>query len=224
MTKDNINISFSSESLGSESLTMTRKLLAILDTSFLPSPDKIDQADRKEIGIAGYLDEKIMRVAEDEWKKRQLPFVLWGNGEEFSVSIAASELRYGFTIEFPYSTHSEISTSQIKELFLILCQLLNPEIARCYARNAFNSIRQKHFEWECRTPNLDYFSWLQYFGKNEFRRQGGEAIFQNPYIKAEWLGEGVLIEVGSEPLEAHTPEGEELIVKATRALPPVVKD
>jgi hypothetical protein len=102
--------------------------------------------------------------------------------------------------------------------------MLNPDIGKCYPSDAYYKIKEEYFEWESRTSYFTFFTWLQYFGNREFHRQGGEAIFSNAYIKAMPLGKGVLIEVGTGPFDAYTPEGEELIVKATRALPPVVKD
>ncbi len=225
MRSDKVEMSFRSKKIATDQvIAVTQKILVMLNESFLPVPNRIDQTDQKEVKISGYQDNKIMLVAENECLNKQFAFVLWGADPDFSVAIGPSAEEYYLSIDFPFHMAAEITTKQIRDLFLSLCQFLNPEIAICYARRAFLQIRERHFEWECRTPNFDYFSWLQYFGPKEFRLQGGEAIFQNPYIKAEKMGEGVFIQVGENPLDAHTPEGEELIVKATRALPPVVKE
>ena len=75
-------------------------------------------------------------------------------------------------------------------------------------------------EWE-RTPRNPFLGWLQYYNHDELKRQGGDAIFENPYIKAERLCGGILIQVGESLEEAYSPEGQELLVKATKAMPPV---
>ncbi len=226
MKADTINIDLRAQDLTKENIFFnTEKLLTFLDESFLPKPLVIDAADSKKIKISGYLDPEILHYTEAEFKKRQLPFSLDVPESGFYVSICPAPYNYTVRIRIPSEIQGRNIVLQVRDLFVQLCKLLNPDIGKVYLSEAFSKIQEKHFEWEGRTAHFTFFNWLQYFGKHELQRQGGEdAIFQNPYIKAERLGEGILIEVGNDPFEAHTPEGEELIVKATRALPPVVKD
>ncbi len=224
MLSDNITLIFFKRDLEKNKvIEITIKLMSLMNESFLPIPSKIDQADKKEMKISSYLDKQIMSVVEEELLNRELPFVLRGVNEDFSISISPSTSEYGISIEFPANIEPLPSAEQIKKLFLSICILINPDIGRCYARRAFSRFKNKYFEWEGRTPNFGFFTWLQYFGKREFHLQGGDAILQIPIIKSERIEEGVVIEVGDGPLDACTPEGEELLLKSTLALPPVIK-
>jgi hypothetical protein len=203
-------------------IDLTSEILQILNNSFLFKPVFLDQTDKKEIKISGYTDTKILKAAEDELRRKQYPLTLWGEDLSHSVTFGLSPFKYYFAFTFQLSLTQCNLDLQIKEIFIRINKLLNPNVASIWTTT--NSVLlDKYFEWERRTPYFTMFSWLTYFGPEEFRKQGGDAIFENPYIKAEKMGEGVFIQVGESPFDAATPEGEELIVKATRALPPVVK-
>ncbi|MDQ3109781.1 MAG: hypothetical protein M3R17_07785, partial [Bacteroidota bacterium] len=209
MVSDKIDMNFRVHNLNHDQIiVITKGIMEILNKqSFLPVPDIIDQSDKKEVKISGYMDSQIMRIAEDELQKRHLVFLLLKTDSDFSIGILP-HTDFSCTIGIPFDSESTITADQLKYLFISLCKFLNPDIALCYAWNAFSHIKREYFEWEQRTPYFHFFKWLQYFGPKEFRLQGGEAIFQNPYIKAEKMGEGVFIQVGESPLDAHTPEGE----------------
>lgn len=209
-----------------EVVNLTGRIFRLLsEQSFLPIPESIDLPDQKPKRISGYSDPVIASATESDVNKKQLGFNLLFTDSDNAIGIATSTGRFCLIVRLAVRSEFDLSKIlQLKRLFVDLSQLINPDVALCYPWTANSRIKEKYFEWESRTIHFDFFKWLQYFGPEEFKRNGGDALFQSPYIKAERPGEGVLIQVGESPFDAHTPEGEELIVKATRALPPVVKD
>lgn len=223
--RDTVNLDFRRCDLQGDSLSaFIQKVMETLQTLPLPVPSQIIQADKSAIKISGYSDSKIVDAVRSEFERRQLPLVLNDPSSEYSVSLSTGIKDFNLIISLPGEEARSPIIGQAERIFRALCSVLTPEVGCCYLSDARWEIRQKYFEWEIRTTHFSFFGWLNYFNAKEFARQGGEVIFQNAYIKAERLSEGVLIQVGESPFDAHTPEGEELIVKATRALPPVVKD
>jgi hypothetical protein len=114
-----------------------------------------------------------------------------------------------------------------EDIYLLFRELLTKmptcSFAKCEADQLHFNIYEKYFGLDyIRTSNVTYLNWLQYFGKEELYRQGGiEALESNPLLKTERIHDGLLIQVGESPYDAFTPEGEQLLVEATRSLPPV---
>ncbi|MBC8111638.1 MAG: hypothetical protein H7Y04_11305 [Verrucomicrobia bacterium] len=104
-----------------------------------------------------------------------------------------------------------------RNLFVsILSSLSNCETGRCDAR--YNDIYRYKFEG----ISKPYLGWIQYFNNKMIMERGGfESFESNPLLKTERIHDGLLIQVGESPYDAFTPEGEELLVRATRSLPPV---
>ncbi|MEL1242842.1 hypothetical protein AAEO56_01100 [Flavobacterium sp. DGU11] len=86
----------------------------------------------------------------------------------------------------------------------------------------FRHFFRKHYSRHKRTKNFAGLYWLQYYGTEEFKKQGGKAILENPYINAQLIKDGIFIEVGHSPYDFQTPEGEALMINANAAMPPVV--
>jgi hypothetical protein len=64
--------------------------------------------------------------------------------------------------------------------------------------------------------------WLDYFGKEELEKRGGFAAFEsNPYVQTQRIHDGLLVQVGESSDVFDTPEGEQLLVNAINALPPL---
>ncbi|MEL1242843.1 hypothetical protein AAEO56_01105 [Flavobacterium sp. DGU11] len=75
-----------------------------------------------------------------------------------------------------------------------------------------------------RTTDFPGLYWLQYYDAEEFKKQGGNAILDNPYINAQLIKDGIFIEVGHSPYDFQTPEGEVLMINANAAMPPIVRN
>ncbi|MDJ1499907.1 hypothetical protein [Xanthocytophaga agilis] len=119
----------------------------------------------------------------------------------------------------------DINKNNLLSIFVgLLRQISSCDFALCRFNEIYNEILLNNFGFELRTKNLTCLNWLQYFGKEELELQGGmEALEANPLLKTERIHDGLLIQVGESPYDAFTPQGEELLVKATRSLPPVKK-
>jgi hypothetical protein len=81
--------------------------------------------------------------------------------------------------------------------------------------------------WERNLPNFGHvtqpiLTWLQYYGNAELEKRGGFAAFEsNPYVQTQRIHDGLLVQVGDSPDGFDTPEGEQLLVNAINALPPL---
>lgn len=85
----------------------------------------------------------------------------------------------------------------------------------------FSSFR-KMYRKNRRTIDFPGLFWLQYYGAEEFKMQGGMAILDNPYIDAQLIKDGIFIQVGESPYDIHTAEGEAQMIKANAAMPAVI--
>src|SRR5574337_391535 len=157
-------------------LRLTRELLSLFDNSFLPKPKTIDPTGKKGFEIEIYSDLRIIKLVEIEAVGKQMPFTLDSDVSDFTVTITPSFREFVIGITLPQIIYTNISLKEIKELFLKICLLFNPDIGKCYPTKAYRMILDKYFEWEHRTSFFTFFCWLQYFSKKEFDRQGGEEI------------------------------------------------
>ncbi|UUC47308.1 hypothetical protein [Flavobacterium cerinum] len=87
----------------------------------------------------------------------------------------------------------------------------------------FYSYRDR-YRINSRTYDFPGLYWLQYYDAEEFKKQGGKAILDNPYIDAQLIKDGIFIQVGETPYDFQTPEGEDRMTKANAAMPPVVNE
>lgn len=81
---------------------------------------------------------------------------------------------------------------------------------------------RKRYRNNRRTMDFPGLYWLQYYGAEEFKKQGGMAILDNPYIDARLIKDGIFIQVGESPYHFHTRGGEEQMINANAAMPPVI--
>lgn len=166
-----------------------------------------------------------------------LPYIKESANEEESIlTLKNSDIGFNFSLVFSYP---KIDIRINKTLYHGNNNFLNIEIIKkiiVHFDGAFNyiecsdidtsiKIHEEHIEFTqwSRTFLSSQLEWLQYYNHDELKRQGGDAILENPYIKAERLCGGILVQVGESLEEAYSPEGQELLVKATKAMPPVQK-
>jgi hypothetical protein len=112
-----------------------------------------------------------------------------------------------------------LTTEQLKAFFkdLIRCHSMCCD-AQC--GSDISPIWIKNFTETERRYHKRMLLWCQYFGKEALAKWGGFAIFEsNPYVQTERIHDGLLVQVGDNPDDFDTPEGEALLVNAINALP-----
>jgi len=92
--------------------------------------------------------------------------------------------------------------------------------AQCHLDVRSRVLHRTHYAGAPRTFYASGLFWLTFFGDDELERQGGDAVVLNPFAACAQVGHGVLLQVGQSPQVAVTAEGEQALVRATRALPP----
>jgi hypothetical protein len=113
-----------------------------------------------------------------------------------------------------------IKVDQVKQLFMNMVSeghLLD----NGWCGASVTSILEKHFPSE-NGYTITMLTWLQYYGKEELEKRGGFAAFEsNPYVQTQRIHDGLIVQVGESPDAFDTPEGEQLLVNAINALPPL---
>jgi hypothetical protein len=113
--------------------------------------------------------------------------------------------------------------AEIRQL-VDLVRLVSPTYARAHLDAAAQRLHEQHYQGNERSFYADGLFWLNFFGPDELERQGGAAVADNPHARVEHVDGGLLLEVGDGHLDAATPEGEQRLLAATRALPPLGGD
>jgi hypothetical protein len=142
--------------------------------------------------------------------------------DRISFGMVRNESIYTLNFRFPKIYSKEKETDNLIYIIKSIINIASPiSLSFCFEKISLK-ISDKHFLYQGRTPFSGNLVWLQYFGKEESYRQGGiEALESNPLLKTERIHDGLLIQVGESPYDAFTPEGEQLLIEATRSLPPV---
>ena len=185
----------------------------------IPSPKILEQIDVPSQTINGWDLKKINECIINE----EYPFFLSNPDHGFTMSFILSDFKIVLTIDTNIFTdyYKIIGFNTIREIIKAFTG--NFEHIECFNEKVSEKIYEEHIEFTqwSRTFLSSQLEWLQYYNHDELKRQGGDAIFENPYIKAERLCGGILVQVGESLEEAYSPEGQELLVKATKAMPPV---
>ncbi len=141
----------------------------------------------------------------------------------YSVSLLNGNAKSNFSVEMDWQFFLE-NKPGLLSLYRRILAKYPVEFSYFDLAGVRRQFLRKHFRRAKRSYWFRGFGWLQYFGKEEWGRQGGKAILNNPYYtKVEEINGGVLIQVGQDLEEVWTPEGEELLLNATAALPPPVR-
>jgi hypothetical protein len=183
----------------------------------LPPPKQaiVTQAkDAKELPITSYLDKEVLKA----FDRNKYGIEYESDYEKPSIRITKPDGRGLISIPLIQGDEYQLT----KKIALLLIEGLNlknlavPPIE-------FESF-QRTYKKNRRTIDFPGLYWLQYYDAEEFKKQGGKAILDNPYIDAQLIKDGVFIEVGKSPFDVHTPEGEELMTKANAAMPTVANE
>lgn len=184
------------------------------DSSLLPRPNELRTADGLKYRIDGFAADLVAKNLASSFDS-MLPFQLLNGADDIQ------------TISPPDTIFSTTQAGALPRTYVEDCLRLvrriatttKPKFVNCCFHEISRKIYFENFEFQDRTPVSPNLEWLQYYGPQEYQRQGGDAMLANPYIQAKRLGEGVLIQVGASPEVAFTSEGRELLVNATRAMP-----
>lgn len=188
-------------------------LLDYFETSFLPRPTRLDIIDKQSIKINSFIDKAIIEALKTS-ASVQL------ETEDYSLRVGFDNIQRNYISVKSKTTHIENQLiDNLKEFTLHLIRVSEPLFAFACLQEKQDQIDEKYFE-DTDYEDVPLLKWLNYFGDKEFIKRGGEAVFNTPHIKAERMGNGILIQVGDSPYDAYTPEGEELLVKASLAMPP----
>lgn len=197
-------------------LQQFKEVLEMFQNSFLPKPTEIQRSDGLKYRIDGFIAPLVMENLESSFSS-MLPFQLLNDIQNTQVISPQDSI-------FSTTQATLLPEGYVEQCLTLVKQIVkstSPGYVNCCYHRISREIYFNNFEFEDRTPNSPNLEWLQYYGPEEYEKQGGENILSNPHIRAEKLGEGLLIQVGASPEDAFTAEGEELLVKATKAMPPV---
>lgn len=188
-----------------------RPILERLAASFLPKPTKLESTGAREAAIDGWLDAKVGKAID----KGRPSIGLVAPGIQAALGLA--ENRTSLSLFF----RLDHEPADVRALFLDLCALVSPAYGRVGLHNKGQEIHDAHYALARRTFYASGLFWLNFFGPAEETRQGGAALADNPHAHTTRLPNGLLLEVGATAFDALTTEGEQRLVEATRAMPPV---
>ena len=227
--KKDISIIFTVEGTVFRGANFFLPLLKTLDNSNIPKPKEVLWTDEKlnwnHLLILSFLDKLLIDLLDHTNRNQNIFNILIDNDSDSHINVGINQnFNSSIFLLFKSNLVTIIREDYIYYLFReILINIPHCSFAKCEVDQIYYNIYEKYFGFEfTRTSNISYLNWLQYFGAEELERQGGmEALESNPLLKTERIHDGLLIQVGESPYDAFTPEGEELLVKATRSLPPV---
>ncbi len=195
-------------------------VLENLNQSFLLKPELMEVTGLKSKTIKGFQDPKIEKAI-----NRQKYFVELLNpiddiASKSTTSIYQTEDETFISIHFFINSTFDLF-NDIKQLYMDLIDLLAPNYGYCHF-NKHQYIFSKTYSNKERTFHTDGLYWLNFFGGTELKRQGGDALLDNPHAETKKLPQGIFLQVCDDPFEAASPEGEQKLIKATEAMPPPV--
>ncbi len=206
---DRIGIWLNKDGDPSDAAAFLPPLLRILDASFLPKPQALEPIGRKEIPIEGFLDPAVLAAVEGKSKGIRL----LGPG----LHVELLRPRSGTVLLILFAPGPPAAS--IRELFIKLVTAMSPSYGRVHLDQLSRELHEAHYADQRRTFYASGLYWLNFFGPDELALQGGDGVAENPHARTERVGNGLLVEVGSDPMEAATPAGEARLVAATKALP-----
>ena len=218
---DKLEMLFYEDDLSVRGASGFSPVLERLQNSFLPPPTELAATDKPERAISSYLDDAVLKALDR--KKHVVELI--NKAEKVKVIFSQPSDRSWFGIYMPATLAMQIPADEIRELFVDLIQLLKtPTYAVCQLGAHAGALHRAAYAQAPRTFYADGLFWLNFFGPDEIERQGGADLANNPIAKVERLPQGILIQVGDDPFQAATPDGENKLKKATAAMPPLHKE
>ena len=213
--EDKFDIIFSFGKSDVRQVDLYWSIMDILDRSFLPRITYFDVPDRRKRKIDGAKDLKVLNAIKNEKLVE-----LRDENKQIEISLIPVG-RINMIIVIHKDIIKNISPQKIIDLFRSIIEVKTPIAAEASFFQISKYLNDEFYNKEPRTRRSMGLVWLQYFGKEEFERQGGKEIFKNEYIKAESLAEGILVQVGDGPFDGFKSKGIQLFTKATNAMPKI---
>jgi hypothetical protein len=197
--------------------------LQIIELYPFPAPSQAGKTIKKgwaDFSISAFTDKKILKLLDPSKRKydSQMLHIVEGSGAHLQLCFTlSSHDGSGVTMA---NERDFLTQPQIKEFFvqLVVCEPFWAHAACHVTRTSFYNQHFNTLEIEQKTMLAD----LNYFGKEELEKRGGFAAFEsNPYLQTQRIHDGLLVQVGESPDAFDTPEGEQLLVNAINALPPL---
>jgi hypothetical protein len=193
-----------------------KDIVHYFENSFLPKPTLLKVTGLKDKKIENYVNGATINALNK--KKHAVQF----HHDPLIASAIIIQLDDETLINayIPAADVKLLSINSLKEFLKELIIRTNPSFGIVSYETCAEELHEKYYKDSPRTFNSSGLQWLQFFGSDEEKRQGGTAIEQNPYIKTERIANGLLVEVGESPFDACTQAGKDLLVMATKAMPP----
>jgi hypothetical protein len=190
-------------------------LLERLRSSFLPPPTRLRGPSGRERAVDGYLSEPVLKGLD----RREGEVML--TNPEHRLHVDLWQIPGGSVVGLFFPVTPQTTADAIRDLFLDLARILAPTYANGHLERLGNQLHREHYAAHPRTFYASGLYWLNLFGPAEQARQGGAALAHNPHAQVRQLSEGLLLEVGTGPLDAATEAGHARLLAATAALPPL---
>jgi len=198
-----------------------RPVLERLHRSFLPRPNELAVPEKPARAINGYLDEAVLKALDR--KKHSVELI--NESDKVTVRLVQAPDRSYLGIQIPAPFAMKVPADEIRTLFVDVSAILKrPTYGVCRLGAHARALHQAAYAQARRTFYTSGLYWLNFFGPDEIERQGGPNLANNPVAKVEQLPQGILIQVGDDPFQAATPEGEEKLKAATAAMPSLQKE
>jgi hypothetical protein len=200
-----------------------------LEMMSLPKPTTLEflgksKSRMRKKTIQSYLDPQVLAVLEPNGLVGT-QIEIYDQTAAFRVSISQQGLSDFFLISIHSPLLESLETAFLKKLFVDLLYLFpKTHFAHCHFVHYMSNFNRKYMDTSpvVRNNYLKFLVWLQYLSKEELWIQGGQFAFEeNPLLKTERLQEGLLVQVGENPYDIFTEDGEAMLVKATFSLPPL---
>lgn len=151
--------------------------------------------------------------------KQKKDFILMDNN--YDALFAFFVLGTHVNVTFSLTDDAKTGVPAFVDVFLEIVKSGSLVCARAAAEPFDTFLRNNNAVYN-RTFLMPGLFWLNFFGPDEEKKQGGWQIEQNPYAtRIERFPNGLFIQVGESPESCLTPEGEQRLLDATKAMPPV---
>lgn len=194
----------------------------------LPEPTRVKyhtkSLTQKESNLKGWDDKKLLEaiLPKNRHSRSYQVSVYLGDFEQYCISIKQQYITEIY-LEIPELNGDDLILQKIEHAFSKIILLQNWYFACQSFVYQDYLVSEKYLKLEdCRNSPFLYFKWKQFLSSEIIEKEGGFEVFENnPLLKCERMHNGLLVQVGESPYDIFTPEGEELMVKATLSLPPL---
>ena len=179
-----------------------------------PLMNYVSKSRFKEKGITGINDPFLIKQIE----KGDPSYSFWTEDKSIYIGFAKGSENLMLQVNLDLFEAKQL----IREFKSIVTEM-NPTVAFGHEDTDLSILTQDIYRSAKRRPMQAGLYWINYLGgPEEMAIQGGDALLNNPFAtSAERVGRGIFIQVGETPLDSSSPEGWQLLLNATAAMPPI---